>query len=513
MEGFIENIYRDCDIIEYIKEYVSLTNSGCYRDARTFYDKAAAGLESVLLRLSEKDGQKASQIQDIALKIKDSFNDHCLSMGIAEGSLLPELYSLISCYTGIQVTEGKYILESSDTGYLTIRDTDIDLYYHDIHDPMWEARETARSLLTPDMDAILIFGCGLGYLPYQVWFQSEAAVKITVYEDDPSILQYAYNYGVLSLIPESDITVIKHFDKNYLADMFVHDIKKMSGSSSFVFSRWKKPLYKDIGNNELRRLIINRELNIEMSFRSNANLFRNMKSSATPFDELTGTFDYDEWVVISAGPSFDNCVPFIRDSRGTRGLIAVNTVLRRLSKEGIIPDLCVAADQYVQMIDHLSGIEEYTANIPLVADWALNWKYATAYKGVKSFVRTNASADLTKDIIPDEPVWDISGTVACMAVEAAIRIGAKKIYLVGQDLAYPGGQRYAKDMPHQQASDTGYDLLVPSVDGEMVGTCEAFDWFRKALEYQIGKYDHVLFINLSQHGAYIKGTHKADNLI
>ncbi len=513
MEGFIENIYRDCDIIEYIKEYISLTNSGCYRDARSFYDKAAAGLESILLRLSEEDGQRASQIQDIALKIKDSFNDHCLSTGIAEGRLLPELYSLISCYTGIKVSEDKYILESSDTGYLTIKDTDIDLYYHDIHDPMWEAREMAQSLLTPKTDAILIFGCGLGYLPYQLWFQSEAAVKITIYEDDPLILQYAYNYGVLSLIPESDVTVINKTDKNLLADIFIQDIQMMSDSASFVFSRWKKLLYKDIGNNELRRLIINRELNIEMSFRSTSNLCRNMKSFAIPFDEFTETFDYDEWVVISAGPSFDSCVPFIHDSKGKRGLIAVNTVLRRLSKEGIIPDLCVAADQYVQMIDHILGIEDYTVNIPLVADWTLNWKYAAAYKGTKCFVRTNASAALTEDIIPKEPVWDISGTVACMAVEAAIRLGAKKIYLVGQDLAYPGGQRYAKDMPHQQASDIGYDLLVLSVDGDMVGTCEAFDWFRKALEYQIGKYDHVVFINLSQHGAYIKGTHRADNLI
>ncbi len=505
LEDFISEIYRECDTIEYLKEYISLTNSGCFRDARSIYDKAAGKLESMLIRLSEENSFKASHIQNIALQIKDSFNDFGLAQGLAEGSLLPELYSYISRYTGIEVTEGKYTLKSSKTGYLTVKDTDLDLYYHSTYDPMWEARETARSLLTPDMQTILIFGCGLGYLPYQLWYQSEGALDIVIYEEDTEILQYTYDYGVMSLIPEIDITIVNHTDKNILADKFIQDIHGLSSGSSFVFSYWKKPLYKEIDSNELKRIIINRELEREMTYRSVANLSRNLNSPAVTFDEIAKEYNFEEWVVISAGPSFDDRVSFLKESKGKRGLIAVNTVLKRLIKENLIPDICVAADQYVQMIDHISEIEKNTENIPLIADWVTNWKYIQSYQGKKCFVRTNASADLTSDIVPNETVWNISGTVACMAVEAAAHLGAKTIYLVGQDLAYPGGQRYAKDMPHESVTDKGYDLTVPSVDGGTVGTCEAFDWFRKALEHQISRYDNICFINMSKHGAYING--------
>ena len=125
-------------------------------------------------------------------------------------------------------------------------------------------------------------------------------------------------------------------------------------------------------------------------------------------------------------------------------------------------------------------------------------------------MRTNASSKITQDFLPNEPVWDISGTVACLAIEAAIHLRAKTIYLVGQDLAYPSGRKYAKKMPHPEAPEANWEIKVPSVDGSMVDTSEAFDWFRKAIEFQISKYNSVSFINLSKHGAKIYGTKSAD---
>ncbi len=505
MEDFIKEIYQEADIIEQLKEFSFLINSYRPRDGRSIYNKCAEKLEGTLERLATSDLSTARQIQDIAIKIKDSYNDPCLAKGIINGKLIPLLYSYMTAYTGIKVTEGKYTIASSDTGYLTIRDNEQGIYLHETHDPMWEAYETVRTILNPQAEEFLIFGSGLGYTAYQVWHQSEGFSNIYLYEDDPVILDYAYKYGVLSLIPEKNLSIIHNINKIELATEFIHNLIEMNIGEGFIFSHWKKSLYKDLCSNEIDRIVINHELFLEMNNRTLTNLYKNRQLQQVLFKDIAVNYKYKEWLVISAGPSFDESIDFIKSSIGIRGLIAVNTVLRRLIKEGIKPDIIVAADQYSQMIDHIKGIEYYTKDIPLIADWFLNWKYAELYQGPISFVRTNSNPKLTKEILPNEPLWDINGTVACLAIEAAVKLGAGRIYLVGQDLAYPSGQKYAKGMPHAEVSNVKGDMQVLSVDGSMVNTCEAFDWFRKAIEYQIAKYNDVKFINMSKHGAYISG--------
>ena len=240
------------------------------------------------------------------------------------------------------------------------------------------------------------------------------------------------------------------------------------------------------------------------------NLWSNRRIPSVDFSFISKKFKYEEWIIISAGPSFDDSLAFLKKSKGKRGLIAVNTVLRRLLQEDIVPDIIAAADQFDELVKHIKGIESSTKDIILIADWLLNRNYLSLYEGTVCFVRTNASSKITQDFLPNEPVWDISGTVACLAIEAAIHLRAKTIYLVGQDLAYPSGRKYAKKMPHPEAPEANWEIKVPSVDGSMVDTSEAFDWFRKAIEFQISKYNSVSFINLSKHGAKIYGTKSAD---
>ncbi|MBP3296321.1 MAG: motility associated factor glycosyltransferase family protein, partial [Lachnospiraceae bacterium] len=179
---------------------------------------------------------------------------------------------------------------------------------------------------------------------------------------------------------------------------------------------------------------------------------------------------------------------------------AVNTVLRRLFREGIRPDLVVAADQYIQMREHIEGIGDQTEGIPMIAERRTNWQYTERYLGPICFVSTeNNSEDKEEDI------WEVSGSVAGLALEAAVRLGAGRIYLVGQDLAYPDGKTYAQGMPYVAEAESRGTMLVPSVNGGMVSTSEAFHWFRIGLETQIAKYKDIRFINLSRQGARIKG--------
>lgn len=503
MQDFIKELYDKAFIIQDFEEFIFLTESFRYSEARDRYNKAAAALEQLLEKTAESDLAKATHIQSVAIEIKEHFDDHCFTKGLIRAALLPELYSMISQYASIDVSEGKYTIQNSDSGFLSIRDNESGIFLHDTFSPMNEAYRNGLSLYKPGSDNILIFGCGLGYLAYQIYCISKGSVRIRVYEEDDTIIGYAYEFGVLSLIPDDILTVVHNSDLSILADKFLHDLHVLE-NREFVFSHWKKPIYKALNNDILNRLIINRSFEFESYGLSVVNLSKNRQLSHIRFNDIADRFDYDEWITISAGPSFDNCVEFLKSSMGSKGLIAVNTVLKRIYSEGIIPDIVVAADQFDALESHIKGIEPYTDNTFLVADWSLCWKYARLYRGPICFVRTNADLCLSDDLLKNEPVWDVSGTVACLAIETAARLNARKIYMVGQDLAYPAGQKYAANMP-QELSPGPSHIQVKSVDGSLVETCEAFKWFRKAIESQIRKYDQIEFINMSEHGAYIDG--------
>lgn len=516
MEDFIADIYQYSFVISNLKEFIFLLNSGHVSQARALYNETAIELEKLLIMIAASDPAKATSIQDIAVEAKDCYEDYSRCKGLIEGRLIPVLYKCISNFNRIEVTEGKYTLRSSNTGFLTVKDNETGLYLHDTNDPMNEAYQIVNTVYKPEMEGFLLLGSGLGYEAYQLYHQSNGAIRICLYEEDETILNYARLYGVLSLIPDENMEIIHIPDKTRLAEHFINDVNSHNVYGYHIAS-FKKQIYDGICDNELNRIIINQEYSLESAHLSVINLWKNKKLKRTTFSEAAKKYCFNEYVIISAGPSLDYNLDFLKDSMGNKGLIAVNTVLRRLIKEGIIPDIIAAADPSLSLANHICGIENSTKDIALIADWILSWKYSYLYKGDICFVRTNASATLTEDLLSNEPVWDISGTVACLGIEAAVRLGARKIYLVGQDLAYPSGQRYAMGMPHGEVPDAKWDMHVPSVDGSMVDTCEAFEWFRKSIEYQIAKYDYIAFENMSKHGAYIKGTanhiHPADYLI
>ncbi len=505
-EELIEEIYAKAKIIEQIKEYIDLVRTGRDRDARAVYNQAASGIEGILPELFQTDVNLAEGIEDAAIQIRDSFADPCEATAVAEGLLLPLLFEYMSYYTGIDVTEGRYTIQSANSGFLTIRDNETGITMHNSYDPMGEAYGIAGSLFCPETEIYHILGCGLGFIPYQLWNMSEGAAKIVLYEEDGTVLEYAKQYGVLDWIREASLE-IKHVpDIEKVAGLLIEAARKTASKAKkevIYISPWKKGIYRNAQNGEMSILDANIALERSMSSRTEINLWKNREHEQITLEEIKTALQKEEWIVVSAGPSLDEQISFLKESKGIRGIVAVNTVLRRLFKEGIKPDLVAAADQYVQMREHIIGIGDQTEGIPLIAERRLNWQYLEQYRGPVCFVSAGDNRDA------DTEVWQVSGSVAGLALESAVRMGAKKIWLVGQDLAYPSGKTYAEGMPYKADADERGTMLVPSVDGKMVRTSEAFNWFRLGLESQIARYDGIEVYNMSQHGALIKGAKTA----
>lgn len=498
-EQFLEEIYNKALIIQQLREYVEFSCGGCERDARAVYNLAAQGIEGILQELEVADPVMAKQIVSAAIDVRNQFTDTSRAMAIVESRLIPALFRYMQYYTDIDVSEDNYRLYSAKSGFLTLRDVTAGITWHNDYDPIWEAERIARSIYDPKVECYHVLGGGLGYLPYLLWRISEGAIRIVVYEEDVTAITYAKSYGVLEWIAEEAIEIVYETDIEKMGKLFLRRVSELR-DDIFYISPWKKQAYKNVQNGGILVLGSNLALERSMRNRTSVNLRKNREHLQIDFNELRNRFKWNEWIIVSAGPSLDEQILFLKESKGKRGIVAVNTVLRRLFREGIRPDLVVAADQYIQMREHIEGIGDQTEGIPMIAERRTNWQYTERYLGPICFVSTeNNSEDKEEDI------WEVSGSVAGLALEAAVRLGAGRIYLVGQDLAYPDGKTYAQGMPYVAEAESRGTMLVPSVNGGMVPTSEAFHWFRIGLETQIAKYKDIRFINLSRQGARIKG--------
>ncbi len=507
-EKFLEEIYADALVLDDLRECLSFMARTDYYNARLFFNKGMARLEIMLAKYAIENPDSANEIQDFALDIIDKWGEWSYISGMIRGKLIPMIYEYMKRFCTIDVEEGNFLLKSSDSGFLTMKDIEENMFIHDIHDPMLEAGDVADMLYHPLIEDYVLYGCGLGYLPYKLWTKTGGAAHIVIYEDDKRILEYAKHYGVLDWIDEKNIEVRNAPDYLDVIQSFSKEVDFRNKKKTCYVTPYKKNKYKNAYGGQFLALVYRMEYFWVSYGVSATNIWKNRKLKSLTFSQLKEKLFAEKWVVAAAGPSLNYSMDFIKDRKNDSNLVAVNTVLRRFSNEGVLPDLSVAADPFGQIPEHLDDIEEFTRDIPMIADWLVCWNYSYIYQGDKCFIPTPAGENIEGYNHENEEVWNVSGTVSALAIEAAIRLGGKKIYLVGLDLAFPGGEVHAKDMPHDKISYKDEAIKVASMDGGMVETTAVFNDFRFGIEDIIGRHPEIEFINMSRDGAVIKGARR-----
>lgn len=501
-EEFLEKIYEDSMIIEYLQEYIFNVLADRESVINECYNHGAAGVERILSVIAQSDMAMAESLQNAMLKIVEHYGDRKRAVALLKRKVFPLLYKYMSDYTGIEVESGKYVLKSADTGFLTIRDTEQDLYLHDPSDPAGEAYQRAQNLVKPEMERFLIYGCGLGYLAWQIYRVSEGTIDICIFEEDADIIEFARKYGVLDRIPEVRLKVFCDPDVKYLSERFIEEVQSAGVPAGIEISPWKRSVLENKGCSDAFYLIQSEGLRRDSFFRIGLNRKMNRRLKTITFEDIYQKYNNTGWITVSAGPSLEEQIRFIKENKKTFGILAVNTVVRRLINEGVIPDIVVALDPSKIMVSQIERVE-IPDNVPLIADIDVYWQYADRFPGPVYFIDSEVSGG--------QDDWRIDGTVACLAIEAAVRLNAKEVYLCGQDLAFPRGKAYAEGMPHDPENREKDVFMVRSVDGRSVETSSIFNLFRHAIERKIEEHKDVSFYNMSNKGAFIKGTREYKN--
>lgn len=500
-EDFLESIYKEANILCTLRQAVEWMRVNDSHHAVSVCNELLPKLGELCKKYLEIDKNKGTQLWHAVQSMTRIDGDLILLADIIEREVIPKLENLIKNWGTIELDneEEDFRFQSTVSGFLTIKDLKNNKFYHSCVDPMFEARKLAEYIYDPRMSSYAILGCGLGYLIYQLYVLSNESITINVFERDARMVEYAQKYGVLDWIPEENLNISVCEDS--LEFLRCAD-KEEHGFYVFSPELIKEP-------EEMRTVLeeLNVKYNTYKRFEKNRsiNFWRNIRSDSKLITEFDITKLSKDFIVIAAGPSLDDSMGFLRNNQGKKTLVAVGTVYKKLIQNNIIPDMVVLLDPQERTYKQIEGLENQ--KIPLLIGMTAYWKFATSYQGEKYLIPTVDVAEISKYAKEQEwELWSCGGTVTALAIDVALKFGAKQIYLVGVDMAFPNGVTHAMGTMDRKTKDISTLIPIEGVGNKTVYADRVFIVYREWIEKRITQTPDVIYYNMSCIGAKIAGT-------
>lgn len=237
---------------------------------------------------------------------------------------------------------------------------------------------------------------------------------------------------------------------------------------------------------------------------------------------LRGAFKGRPSVVVSAGPSLDKNYELLKGREDKLLIIATDTVLRKLLKNGIRPHIVCALERGLVVLDkHFRDVirdyKEELKDVLLVVQSVCVPQIVGTWPGPKIVV---GKAGLPLDYWVVEKLLDgdtvpSGNSVAHMCMNIAALLGSDKIALIGQDLAYgeegathSGDTAWSKEKSGDARISEENRIPVPGALGGTVFTHRVWLMFLRIFEQMIGSLAEVglRVYDCTEGGALIRGT-------
>ncbi|MEL4429213.1 motility associated factor glycosyltransferase family protein [Shewanella mangrovisoli] len=213
-------------------------------------------------------------------------------------------------------------------------------------------------------------------------------------------------------------------------------------------------------------------------------------------------------IVIGTGPSLEASMPQLKritESNKRPLIIAVDTALKPLLKEGIKPDIVVSIDADINAV-HL--LPEASKGIKLVYFPRLAKETLMSWQG-KRFVAYGKQRlyDSLRKVKHHDTLYT-GGSVLHTSVDLAVKMLAKHVYLIGCDLSFPNNKTHtgwADGELNMHISAQASHQWVLNNREEKVTTSLSFISYIDALESYIKIHPETHFYTTSELGAKIEG--------
>lgn len=217
-----------------------------------------------------------------------------------------------------------------------------------------------------------------------------------------------------------------------------------------------------------------------------------------------GRLDGVPGLIVAAGPSLENDLAAVRELAGRAALICVGTVFRRLVEEGISPDAVVMIEPRDRSAQ-VSGFDELGST--LLALSSVGHPSHLAQRSAQNLV-FHPQPWLSR-LVGDWVHVPDGGNVGSAAFTLGVVWGCNPIIMVGQDLSYGLGQRYAQGTGHESSPDQGAMTRLPGNKEEFVQASPEFvsylSWYEESALFLNQARPDLSLINSTSGGARIEG--------
>lgn len=459
---------------------------------------------------------------------------------IFEGNAARTIFGMVRCFNALtaQDMEQKYNSRHEDVNVIEA-DTDKgkiiaveknDRFYpfNSLYDPENASRQWTTQFDKPEINensVIVVFGMADGRSLLEL-SHTKKDCTIIVYEPCQEIFWKAMEYDEVAELAESDniCITVKGVNEEY----FFHALQTVLNYSNYqLVLQSVLPNYLQLFKTEYQEMLEVYKSVIELIiFTRNTMILRGIEIQHNTY-ALTKDMIEQRAVVqlkdiiakkkmnglpavlVAAGPSLDKNVTQLKDIKNKAFIMVVDTALNTVLENGITPDMTMSIDSRKPLV--LFKNDKFK-DIPIALSMNSN-KDVVKLNTSKHFYEIDEEGYL-KNLLEaagkDSMQLPTGGSVATSALALLYEMGFKRIILVGQDLAYPGGVEhtaaaYGKGNDNVDTKKKNY-IEVEDNYGNMVLTEANMNIYRKWIENYIGAYSDLKVINATEGGAKIAGT-------
>ena len=377
----------------------------------------------------------------------------------------------------------------------------------------WADQYNYQNLHVP----VFLFGMGNGIFLRELLKRLGSDAAVFVMEPDVSIFFYQVLHQDLSDIirDERVFLFVKSIDDDELEEVMDANLHWSMLKSQIVCDHpgYDKLYLEDYieYRRKIKRAdqieIVNRNTINALSINIVQNILRNLHfiKESNYAGEIMNILPEDvPVIVVSAGPSLDKNIRELKKAAGKAFIIATDTSVKYLLQNDVPFDVMVTLDA-CKSPAHIS--DPKCRNIPVFCTIESRNEIMEFHTGKKIWFRSRIYLeDIYKKMGRIFPKYNTGGSVATASYMISVAMGAKRIILVGQDLAFSGEVTHAGGVERHIESEEDGAQMVEGIDGNPVRSRGDWIMYRDWFEEAVGLKEAPDVIDATEGGVLIKGT-------
>jgi len=424
-------------------------------------------------------------------------------------------------YNAVRNGQEQYPIEiekTEDDNYIIIKD-DKKCFLNSIYDVDRE-NEMMFKGVPVDANLIVIMGVGKGaYFEYLIE-NFENLERVILVEPNLRLFKNFLEHVDL----EKKLRKINKFDfivnstlENAISSI-INALEKSAYTSVGIVHTFSTRVIFDDYYSKLSQMMAGALETLKSSYRvSSDNVYKlimnsmlNIKQDNVPIKPLFDEFGGKPAILVSAGPSLNENMKYLKEINDKAFIIACGSAIRILDKNGVKPHLRAVFSPHWEEMGVIDDLADYS--IPLIYTDSVYFPVVREYAGPK--FKMIGSGNLLSDYIyklmgEEQTVVDIELTIANVVFDMLCRAGVSELIFIGQDMAFTNKRRYSDGANLDHGIEGMEDALIKNKDiyGDDIYTMPAFLRIKEAFERKIPHYmGQTIFTNCTARGLGIKDT-------